>query len=84
MDKSDCGFSRISKFQYHVWLDIIVVIPIAAFIAMVLSLLSVSFRRYLKNWRYFGVKILGTGWDIMGLDEQNKVLPIDTKVLFYT
>ena len=38
----------------------------------------------LENWRYFGVKLFGTGRDIMGLYEQNRVLIIDTKVLFYT
>ena len=44
---------------------------------------SVSFSPYLKNWRYFGVKLFGTVWDIMGLHEQNRVLMIGTKVLFY-
>ena len=57
---------------------------IAVFITMVLSFLSVSFKPYLKNWRYFGVKLSGTGRDIMGLHEQNRVLRINTKVLFYT
>ena len=38
----------------------------------------------MKNWRYFGVKLFGTGCDMMGLHEQNRVLMIDTKVLFYT
>jgi len=57
---------------------------IVVFIAMVLSFLSVSFRQYLKNWRYFGVKMFDTGWDIMGLCEQNRILVIGTKVLFYT
>ena len=47
-------------------------------------LLSISFRLYLKNWRYFGVKTFGTGRDITGLYEQNRVLRINTKVLFYT
>ena len=57
---------------------------LAVFIAMVLSFLSVSFKLYLKNWRYFGVKMSGTGRDTMGLYEQNRILRIDTKVLFYT
>jgi len=57
---------------------------IVVFIGMVLSFLCVSFRLYLKNWRYFGVKMFGTGWDIMGLYEQNRVLTINTRVLFYT
>jgi len=39
---------------------------------------------YMENWRYFDVKMFGTGRDIMGLHEQNRVLEIDTKVLFYT
>jgi hypothetical protein len=43
-----------------------------------------GFRLYLKNWRYFGVKLFGTGWDMMGLHEQNRFLVIGTKVLFYT
>jgi hypothetical protein len=30
------------------------------------------------------VKMLGIGWDIMGLYEQNRVLVIGTEVLFYT
>ena len=55
---------------------------IVVFIAMVLSFLSVRFRPYIKNWRYFGVKLFRTGWDIMGLHEQNRVLVIGTKVLF--
>jgi hypothetical protein len=57
---------------------------IAVFIAMVLSFLSVSFRLYLKSWRKFGVKMFGTGQDITGLYEQNRVLVVGTKVLFYT
>jgi hypothetical protein len=36
------------------------------------------------NWRYFGVKLFGMGWDIMGLYEQNRVLMTGMKVLFYT
>jgi len=43
---------------------------------------AVSFKSKLKNWRYFGVRLLGIGWDIKGLDEQNKVLAINTSVLF--
>ena len=35
------------------------------------------------NWRKFGVKMFGTGWDMMGLYEQNGGFVIDTKVLFY-
>jgi len=35
-------------------------------------------------WRYFAVKLLGTVWDTKGLYEQNRVLIINTKVLFYT
>jgi len=38
----------------------------------------------LENWRYFGVRLFGTGRDITGLYEQNRVLVIGTKVLFYT
>ena len=65
-------------------MDIIVVIAIVGFIAIVLSLFcSVSFRPYMKNWRYFGVKLFGTGRDIKGLYEQNRVLVIGTSVLFY-
>ena len=37
----------------------------------------------LEFWRYFGVKLFGTVWDIMGFYEQNRVLAINTKVLFY-
>jgi len=44
----------------------------------------VSFKLYLKNWRYFGVKLFVTVLDTMGLHAQNRVLVIDTKVLFYT
>jgi hypothetical protein len=51
---------------------------------MVLSFLLVSFSPYLKNCRYFVVKMFGTVWDIMGLHEQNMISVIDTKVLFYT
>jgi len=57
---------------------------IAVFIAMVLSFLSVSFKPYLKNWRYFGVKMFVAVWDTTGLHEQNKVFRINIKVLFYT
>jgi len=32
----------------------------------------------------FGVKMSGTGRDMMGLYEQNGVLSINTKVLIYT
>jgi hypothetical protein len=28
--------------------------------------------------------LFGAGWDVMGLYEQNKILMIGTKVLFYT
>jgi len=35
------------------------------------------------NWRKFGVKMFGTGWDMIGLYEQNGGFVIDTKVLFY-
>jgi hypothetical protein len=51
---------------------------------MVLSLLSVSFRPYPKNWPYFDVEMLGTCLDIMGFCEQNRSSVIDTKVLFGT
>jgi len=55
---------------------------IAVFIAMVLSFLSVSFRPYMGNWRYFGVKLFITVLDIIGLHEQNRVMVIDITVLF--
>jgi hypothetical protein len=51
---------------------------------MVLLFLSVSFRPYPKNWRYFGVKMFGTGWDTTGLHEQSGFWVIDTKTPFYT
>ena len=44
----------------------------------------VALKSKLKNWRYFGVKMFGTGQDITGLYEQNRVLVVGTKVLFYT
>ena len=53
-------------------------------IAMVLSFLSVGFRLWLENWRYFGVKLFRTGWDTTGLYEQNRLPVINTNVLFYT
>jgi len=31
-----------------------------------------------------GVRMFGTGWDKMGLQEQNRVFMIGTKVLFHT
>jgi hypothetical protein len=37
-----------------------------------------------KNWRYFGVKLFGTGRDTTGLCEQNGFLVVETTVLFYT
>ena len=42
-----------------------------------------SLKSQLKNWRYFGVKLFGTIWDIKGLYEQNGILVIGTNVLFY-
>ena len=55
---------------------------LAVFIAMVLSFLSVSFRPYMGNWRYFGVKLFITILDTIGLHEQNRVMVIDITVLF--
>jgi hypothetical protein len=48
-----------------------------------LLFLAVSFKSELTNWRYFGVKFFGMGRDITGLCEQNRVLAVDTIVLFY-
>jgi len=31
--------------------------------------LLVTFKSKLKNWRKIGVKMFGTAWDIMGLNE---------------
>jgi len=45
---------------------------------------QISLNQTSKIGVNFGVKLFGTGWDIMGLYEQNCVLVIDTKVLFYT
>jgi len=46
--------------------------------------LPMNSKSKLRTRRHFGVTLLGTGWGIMGLRERNKVLMIDTKVLFYT
>jgi len=50
--------------------------------ALLYNLSFPGFKSKLKNWRYFGVKLFGTGWDIKGLFEQIRVSVIDTKVLF--
>jgi len=49
--------------------------------AVAVHILSVSFSSYLKIWREFGATMLGTGWDIVGLREQNEILVIDTIAL---
>jgi hypothetical protein len=38
----------------------------------------------MKNWRYFGVKLFGTGWYQLAFYAQNGVLAFDTIVLFCT
>ena len=43
-----------------------------------------EFQTTHENWRKFGVKMFGIGWDIMGCHEQNRVSVIDAKVSFYT
>jgi len=73
---------RISGLALYDRLSLLSVLVV--FIAMALSFLSVSFRSYLKNWRYFGVKMFGNGRDVMGRYEQIRVLTIDTTVPFYT
>jgi len=43
-----------------------------------------SLKLELPNRRYLGVEVFGTSQDIAGLHEQNRILVIDTIVLFYT
>src|SRR4030042_3514342 len=43
-----------------------------------------AYRLKLESWHYFGVKVSGTGRDMMGLQEENGVLKINAKALFGT
>jgi hypothetical protein len=74
--KSLFRISGLALFESTLLLPVI-----AVFIAMVLSFFLTR-KPKLEFCRYFDVKMLGTGRDMMGLHEQNEILAISTMVLF--